>query len=166
MTDPTDHAEVETRLWKEMEDARMGMLGVRSGRPRHFAPMTPFRDAGTRRIWFVTRKDNEIAQAAGSPAEALFIVCARDGKFQASIAGELTQDFDRERLDRLWNPVVAAWYPNGKDDPNLTMMRFDCTDAEVWHGEAGLLRFAFEIAKGNLTGAMPDVGEKTELGLH
>lgn len=165
MTDPTDRAEVEDRLWEEMGHAHMGMLGVRSGEPRHFAPMTPFCEREGRRIWFFTRKDNEIAKAARSGGDAMFIVCAKDGKFQASIAGDLTEDLDPARRDKFWNPIVAAWYPDGKDDANLTMMCFDCTDAQVWHSEAGAIRFAFEIAKANLTGKLPDSGEKTELPL-
>jgi general stress protein 26 len=165
MTEPTDHAEVKELLWKEMGEARMGMLGVRSGEPRHFAPMTPFCERDDRRIWFFTRRDNDIARAGRGGGEALFIISARDGKFQASIAGQLSERLDPVRRDKFWNPVVAAWYPDGKDDPNLTMLCFDCTDAEVWHSEAGALRFAFEIARANLTGKLPDPGEKTELGL-
>jgi general stress protein 26 len=32
-------------------------------------------------------------------------------------------------IDRLWNPFIAAWYEEGKDDPKLCLLRFDATDA-------------------------------------
>ena len=75
-------------------------------------------------------------------------------------------DYDRERMDKYWNATVAAWYPNGKDDPRLTLLRLDARDAEVWISEAGPARFAWEIAKANATREQPDLGGHTRLNLH
>jgi general stress protein 26 len=57
----------------------------------------------------------------------------------ASIHGELSVNNDRAQLDRLWNRFVAAWYPGGKDDPNLVLIRFDVEHAQVWLNESSLL---------------------------
>ena len=35
-------------------------------------------------------------------------------------------------IDRLWNPQVAAWYEDGKDDPKMRLLRFDAERAEIW----------------------------------
>ena len=35
-------------------------------------------------------------------------------------------------IDRLWNPFVAAWYEDGKDDPQLALLRLDAECAEIW----------------------------------
>jgi general stress protein 26 len=32
----------------------------------------------------------------------------------------------------LWNRYVAAWFPGGKDDPKLTLLRLDAENAEIW----------------------------------
>ena len=37
-----DQADVERRLWKAIEDDKIGMLGVVGGRPHHFQPMTAY----------------------------------------------------------------------------------------------------------------------------
>ena len=60
-------------------------------------------------------------------------------------------------------PPAAAYFPGGKDDPELTMLRLDLSDAEIWHSEAGPVRFAYEVAKANLTKTVPDMGSKTEV---
>jgi general stress protein 26 len=62
--------------------------------------------------------------------------------------------------------MVAAWYPDGKDDPSLTLLRFDVRDAEVWISKGGAVRLAWEVAKANLTGATPDVGTQKHLDLN
>ncbi len=62
--------------------------------------------------------------------------------------------------------MVAAWFPEGKDDPELTLLRLEPDDAEVWIANKGPIRFAFEIAKANLTDQEPDLGRHSRLDLH
>ena len=85
---------------------------------------------------------------------------------QACIGGRLSLEHDRARMDRYWNAVVAAWYPDGKDDPQLTLLRLDADDAQVWITEAGPVKFAWEIAHANATRQQPDLGGRTDLNLH
>ena len=73
---------------------------------------------------------------------------------------------DPARIEKYWNPIVAAWYPEGKADPHLTLLCLDVTDAQVWISEGGPIKFAFEVAKANLTGQTPDVGGSTRLNLN
>ena len=61
---------------------------------------------------------------------------------------------------------MSAWFPKGKNDPDLTLIRFDLDDAAVWLSEAGPIKFAFEIAKANLSGRQPDVGESANIRLN
>ena len=43
-------------------------------------------------------------------------------------------DNDRDVIERLWNPFVAAWF-EGKDDPKLRLLRMDLGSAHVWLNE-------------------------------
>jgi general stress protein 26 len=61
--------------------------------------------------------------------------------------------------------VLAAWFPGGKDDPSLTLLRLDARDAELWISRGGPVRFAWEVAKANLTDSPPDVGDKAHIQL-
>jgi len=45
------------------------------------------------------------------------------------------------------------------------MLRFDASDAHVWLSETNPLAFGFQIAKANMTGREPDVGESRPLRL-
>jgi general stress protein 26 len=42
-------------------------------------------------------------------------------------------------IDRLWNRYVAAWFEGGKDDPQLTLLRFDAERAEIWADASSLM---------------------------
>lgn len=166
MTEP-HRDDAEQRLWSEIRKTRTGMLGLTGGPPKHMQPMTAFADpekdgAGGGGIWFFCRKDNDMLKEAGDGHSAMFTLVAKDDDFVACIAGTLREDHDRARIEAFWNPVIAAWYPEGKGDPMLTLMRFDPEDAQVWIGR-GRVRFAWEIARANLTGTTPEEGRTEHL---
>jgi general stress protein 26 len=166
---PHSEAELQDRLWKEVEKARYGMLGLvaqaSGASSHHFQPMTAFCEPESGQIWFFTRTDTDLAQAVTQAGQAQFIVQAKDQGFQASIAGRLVQTFDAARMERYWNPIVSAWYPEGREDPRLTMLQFDVADAQVWLSETNPLAFAFQIARANLTHREPEVGESAPVDL-
>jgi general stress protein 26 len=164
-TDIHDQAAVQTRLWDEIEKRQIGMLGLVGVEPQHFQPMTAFLDRAESRLWFFTYKDTDLAQAVAAGVQAMFVF--QDGKqLYACIGGPIRAEFDRTRMDRYWNAAVAAWYPDGKDDPRLTLLCLDARDAEVWISDAGPARFAWEIAKANATRSQPDLGGRTSLNFH
>ena len=53
--------------------------------------------------------------------------------------GRLSLDRDRATIDRLWNRFVAAWFPGGKDDPKLALLRFDAERAEIGLDDSSFL---------------------------
>jgi general stress protein 26 len=55
----------------------------------------------------------------------------------AHIHGNLVQSDDRAVIERLWNPIIASWYKDGKDDPDLALVRFDTDSANIWKAETG-----------------------------
>lgn len=164
MNDAETRDQAEARLWQALEDTRVGMLGVHAERPTHMQPMTAFAERGANSLWFFTYRDTDLARDAGTGGRhAMFCLVSKDREIYACLGGELHLHEDRERMDRYWNPVVAAWYPEGKDDPRLTLLHMKLDDAEVWVSHAGPIRFAYEVAKANLTHDTPDVGERASV---
>jgi general stress protein 26 len=95
----------------------------------------------------------------------MFIIMGGDREMQACVSGEIVQRLDREKLDKWWNPHVAAWYPQGKDDPRLTMLCMQCQDARIWLSEAGPVKYLWEVAKANTQHETPDIGGRTDVNL-
>lgn len=159
-------AEAEKEFWDHLKSSNTGMLGI--DQPGYHAqPMTAFRDEETGTIWFFTLDSTDLARDAAIPGQqAMFTYGSKDQEVWACIHGGLSVSRDREKIDRYWNPVVAAWYPDGKDDPRLTLLRFDADDGQVWVSKAGPIRFGLEIAKANLTKTRPDVGGTAKVELN
>ena len=87
-TDIHDPSEVRDRLYKEVDDARFGMLGVIGGSAQHhFNPMACYPEEETGRIWFFTKKSSDLVKDAGAgSAKSMFIVVSKDQEFLSTEA--------------------------------------------------------------------------------
>ena len=161
MSDKTHtQAEVAEKLWKAIQHHKTGMLGV-TGDTHHFQPMTAFAEPETNTIWFFSPAHSDLVDAADGGADAMFHFQSRE--VYACLDGRLSIDTDRARIDKFWNASVAAWYPEGKDDPNLTLLRLDSSDAAVWLIDGGLVKYVLEVVKANASKTIPDVGERQNI---
>ncbi|TAG12378.1 MAG: general stress protein, partial [Rhodobacterales bacterium] len=70
------------------------------------------------------------------PATATFVAKGHD--LFAHIEGQLTEATNPVMIEKLWNPFVAAWY-NGKDDPDIALLRLDLEGARIWENASSLL---------------------------
>lgn len=135
----TDRQDIERKFWKALRSDRTAMLSTE--KTEGAQPMTILvdgeRDAGP--LWIFTSKDTELGQVLTASTRAHLAFSAKGHDVFASLEGVLTPDNNREVIDRLWNPFVAAWYEEGKTDPKLQLLRFDATDAKVWIDASSLL---------------------------
>ncbi|MGE3335016.1 MAG: pyridoxamine 5'-phosphate oxidase family protein [Rhodospirillaceae bacterium] len=154
--DKISNSEAIREFWDHLKDRTTVMLGAAGG--DRMQPMTAFSEPDNELVWFFTRNDTDLAQEAVGTTDARLIFAAKDEKLFADISGALVIEHDRGRIDRYWNPVVAAWYPDGKDDPHLTLMKFSPRAGQVWVSQKGLFGFAFEITKANVAKTQPDLG--------
>ena len=133
----TDRQELESRFWKHLNDDRTVMLGSAGIAPR---PMTAIAENDRAPLWFFTAADTDLGKVADAshPVDAMASFASKDHDLFATVSGRLVLDNDRETIDRLWNPFIAAWF-EGKDDPKLRLLRMDAADAHVWLNENSML---------------------------
>ena len=125
---------LEAKFWDALEDSPFVMLGLKgSGYTR---PMTAQVDED-RQIYFFASRDEELVKGLAQSARALATYASKGHDLFATVEGQLTVDNDRDKIDRLWSPMVSAWYEDGKDDPKLVLLRFDAGSADIWEASAG-----------------------------
>lgn len=129
---------LEEKLWSALSSDRTVMLGLNGVEDGHARPMTALVEGDRGPIWFFTSQSNAVVENLARSDRAIAAFSAKSHELFASIHGKLSVDQDRQVIDRLWNPFIAAWY-DGKDDPKLVLLRFDAEHAEVWLNESNLL---------------------------
>jgi len=131
MTSDTD---IKKRFWRELSESPLLMVSV-EGAHRHSLPMTAQLDRDASHcFWFYTTKQNRLAR--GGAAMAQF--ASKDHYLFACIDGTLSAETNPAVIDRYWSREVEAWYPGGRNDPDLLMLRFDLGMAEIWLADMSL----------------------------
>jgi len=126
--------DIRREMWKAMADSPYLMVGLQNS-DEHHQPMTAQLDEQAHgQFWFYTNRQNTLAP--GGPAMAQFAAKGHD--LFACIRGRLVEETDPAVIDRYWSKQVAAWYDQGRDDPDLMMLRFELDDAEIWEADASI----------------------------
>lgn len=81
-------------------------------------------------LWFLT------AEAAGKVHEIeehaeVNVVCQEGGSC-VSISGKARLVHDRAKISELWRDSFRTWFPNGKEDPGICLIRVSASEAEIW----------------------------------
>lgn len=137
----SNQAEIEAKFWKALRSDMTVMLGLEGVDDGHTRPMTAQLDGDADRgpIYFFGSKDSELVSELAPGGRALATFASKGNDVFATIHGTLTADNDRAVIDRLWNPHVAAWYEQGKDDPKLQLIRLDPERAQIWIDASSIL---------------------------
>jgi general stress protein 26 len=150
--------DLKQEFWTRIKDARAGMLGIKGqGRLVAMSPQIDDRLPGD--IWFITAKGTDLARGVEAGAQAAQLVIADEGAgLYADIDGSLAMSHDPKVLEEVWNFAADAWFENGKDDPDVRLLRFTPGSAEISITSTSGVKFLYEITKATLTGTEPDVG--------
>jgi general stress protein 26 len=120
--------------------------GELRGRPMALAQIEPDGD-----IYFATSLSNDaVREIETEPRVAVTV----QGKLKfASVSGRAHIMRDKALIEKLWREGWKLWFPEGKDDPSLCLIRFDGESGEYWDtsGTRGV-KFALRAAKAYVRG--------------
>jgi general stress protein 26 len=154
VTEDTEMADRQ-RLHELLESFSTAMLvtttaeGGLHARPMAIAELEPDADA-----YFVTSIDSP--KVGEILADRGVLLTFQDERRYAALYGRMLAIDDRALLDRLWKESWKVWFPRGKADPSLTLLKFEAASGEFWEnaGTRGL-KYAFEATKAYVTGETP-----------
>lgn len=107
-------------------------------------------------LWFYTSTATDLwTNIAANPKVNLSFAEPADSLY-VSISGTAERVVDRARIKELWNPMVAAWFPNGVDDPHLVLVRVAARSVHYWDSNENRMTQMFEMAKAAITGSKPE----------
>jgi general stress protein 26 len=147
----------KTKHLKELlESFDTAMLVTRHGEGNHARPMAIAEVEGASTLWFVTTSDSpKVDEIRSDDRVSVTLQSAR--KFVA-LSGTSALIHDRERILALWKEDWRIWFPKGKEDPSIALIRVNVEDAEFWDNAGGKgIRYVFEAVKGIIKGERPDI---------
>ena len=146
-------------IWEILSDSKVGMLVTsNNGKELSARPMHIVQDEYKGVLWFYTNFDSEKVEESLMDQVCVTFTDSKNGGY-ASLTGSASIHKDKALIDRFWNSMIAAWFPNGKNDPNVSVLRIDVNFGEYWKNNKSFIGTAFEMSKSVIQGKMPDLGE-------
>ena len=103
-------------------------------------------------LWFITdRRSHKVEEISDGANTTVTFQNDQRGAY-AHMRGRATVVEDRQRLETLYTPDQRTWFPDGPDDPNMTLVRFDVDDADYWDGHSNMARKAVAFLTSIVTG--------------
>ena len=150
----SDSTPDQAAVVKLMGDQRFCMLTTYAVEgDLHSHPMTPQRIEEGGDVWFFLDTTSETA--ANLIADPRVNLAFGDSSSWVSVAGHGALFHDTTMIDELWNPMVEAWFPDGKESENLTLLHVSANSAQYWDTPGGRVASALAFVRTKVTGDRP-----------
>ncbi|WP_299391365.1 pyridoxamine 5'-phosphate oxidase family protein [uncultured Gelidibacter sp.] len=149
---------------KEMaEDIDFTMMATNLKQaPLHMIPMSTKKVDDHGNIWFLSNKDSTHNQNIMNDANLHLIYADKSDMQFLNVYGMATITTDRAIIDELYGSADDMWF-EGKDDPNITAISVQPTEAFYWDPKNGKLVSLVKMGIGAITGNQPDTMDTGKL---
>ncbi len=164
--DNLSHAEQAKKLGELIKDINIAMLttALPDGSLRS-RPMATQNEKFDGTIWFFTRSDSGKVHEIEDDQHVNVSFVDAGSQNYVSVSGKAKLSRDRAKIDELWSPFVKAWFPDGKDDPQLALLEIKVENAEYWDAPSSAMVNLIGMAKAAATGKTYDAGENEKVQL-
>lgn len=115
-------------------------------------------------LWFFTKKSSPKIDQIEQHGQRICLSFANvsDSSY-VSITGHAEELNDRAKVEELWSPMAKPWFPDGKDDPELTILKVATEMAEYWDSTSSRMVRYFEMVRAIVTGDTYKEGENEKI---
>lgn len=153
------------KLNELIEEISIGMLTTNDGGVFRSRPMDTQEIDADGTLWFLTGKDSHKDEEIAKDNRVNVSYASNSGSTYVSISGTGAISNDREKIAELWSPEHKAWFPEGKTDPNIRILKVDVEQAEYWDASSSTFVQAAGFLKALVTGESADYGENKKINL-
>jgi general stress protein 26 len=107
-------------------------------------------------MWFVTERQSDKLEEIARD-DHVNVAMQSKSKF-VSISGRAVAIDDGRKVAELWNEAWRVWFPRGKDDDSLVLLKVQGDEGEYWDNSGtSRITYLIEAGKAYLSGTKPDV---------
>ncbi len=154
------------KLKEKIEDIEICMFstvepdGKIVSRPMSTRKMDP---DGT--LWFFTNELSDKAEEVDLYANVNLAYSNVSNQSYLSVSGSAEIVRDQMVIEKLWSPILKAWFPKGLDDPNLALIKVIPHTAEYWNATSSKMEQIINVAKAIMQGKQYESGEHGQIKL-
>ena len=166
MHDHRDH-EGAKKLYELIEDVKIAMMttveadGSLHSRPMHHQEAD---EAGD--LCFFTKVESPKITEISKDYQVNLAYSDPDKQHYVSISGKAEIIRDKGRIQDKWSEGLRAWFPEGRDDPSIALIRVHPEKGEYWDSPSSTLVHLYGYVKARVTGSSPtELTEQAKVNL-
>jgi general stress protein 26 len=144
------------RLAEMIKDIKITMMTTadKDGRmySRPMATQKIKEDEFDGRLWFFTKKDSPKVHSIENDQHVNLAYAKSEDQHYISITGKASLSQDKAKMKELWHPMLKAWFPEGLDDPQISLIEVQVETAELWDSPPSKVVQLAGLAKSFVTG--------------
>ncbi|WP_205685687.1 pyridoxamine 5'-phosphate oxidase family protein [Flavipsychrobacter stenotrophus] len=116
-------------------------------------------------VWFLSKKgsDKDFDIKRDDKVQLLYSLSSHSGFM--SVQGKATTTDDQAKIDELWTPIAKVWFPEGKEDPSISVIKVTTDGGYYWDTEHGKVVSFIKMAASLVTGETKDDGVQGTMSL-
>lgn len=157
--------EHKAKIWNLIKDIKVAMLVTEDERVGlHARPMQLVQDDYDGKIWFYTNTHADKVFEIEKERDICLVFSCPEKETYVSMTGQAKLIQNQDKIDEYWNPFVDAWFPEGKNSPEVGMIEIKINKGEHWDSEDSVIVQSYKMLKSSLTDEKPDLGENEKFG--
>ena len=153
------------KLKSLVEDIRFCMYTTYENGKIESRPMTTLDVDNEGNAWFFTSRQTEIGSDTDNGENVTLIYSHPGDNTYLSVSGKASIVHDEAKKEELWSPLSKAWFPEGKNDPDLVVLKVTTDEAAYWDSPSSKMVVFFSMVKAAVTGSQSDPGDHGKLNL-
>lgn len=115
------------------------------------------------KFWFMSSSESDKNMDIQQNDDVQLIFSDPSSSRFLSVYGEADIFTDSKSIDETWTPIAKAWFPEGKDTADLTVIKVNAAYAYYWDTKDGKMVSLLKIAAAAISGHPMDGGIEGEL---
>jgi general stress protein 26 len=114
-------------------------------------------------LWFFTGASSHKVSEINDTPRVNVSFADPSNQHYVSVTGRAQLVRDQKKIDELWREQFKMWFPEGKEDPNVALLRIKIEKAEYWDSPSSTISYALNFVSAIVRGEEPDMGEHQQL---
>jgi general stress protein 26 len=142
-----------SKMFEKIKDVRIAMLTtfdeqnqlhsrpMYTQKPEHDGSLLFLTDADSAKVYEI-KKDSHVNLSYSDPNDNVYV----------SVTGRASVYHDQAKIDELWSEPMRGWFPKGKEDPNIRILKVEIEKGEYWDSPSSVLTQAYAYVRAVVTG--------------
>ena len=161
-TENLNKKEAIVKLKSLVDDIKICLLctNLKSEYGSTCSPMTAIKVCDQGNVWFFSEKSSDKNEAIETCKNVQLFFSHPGKEIYLVVNGEAEIILGKTIIEELWTPVAKIWFKEGKDDPNISVIKVNPTSSYYWDTDGNRMINLLKMVASVVTGTNLKTGKE------